>query len=151
MGASDLMTPLDTRLLIQKGHNRGTTLALFAARVDSTTMSPPYPMALRTQVREAFAARHDAAAVAGQFGVSRSWVYRLAQRERATGTLAPTSRPRVLAPYDADLRHAVECWPQTLTALQAALPRRAALSTIARELRRMGYWRLLGLLLPPRT
>ena len=81
--------------------------------------------------------------VAETFGVSRAWVHRLAQRQRATGSLAPrkptTFRRRVLAGQEDRLRATVEARPDaTLMEIREALPVRAALSTLWLELDRLG-------------
>ena len=106
-------------------------------------MAAPYSMDLRERVFKAFEASGEAAEVAETFGVSRAWVHRLAQRQRATGSLAPrkptTFRRRVLAGQEDRLRATVEARPDaTLMEIREALPIRAALSTLWLELDRLG-------------
>ena len=106
-------------------------------------MAAPYSMDLRERVFKAFEASGEAEEVAETFGVSRAWVHRLAQRQRATGSLAPrkptTFRRRVLAGQEDRLRATVEARPDaTLMEIREALPIRAALSTLWLELDRLG-------------
>ena len=106
-------------------------------------MAAPYSMDLRERVFKAFEASGEAEEVAETFGVSRAWVHRLAQRQRATGSLAPrkptTFRRRVLAGQEDRLRATVEARPDaTLMEIREALPVRAALSTLWLELDRLG-------------
>jgi len=81
--------------------------------------------------------------VAAQFSVSRSWVHRLAQRRRETGSLAPRKqqkfRSRVLAGQEDRLAGLILARPDaTLTELREALPTTAALSTLWLEIDRLG-------------
>jgi transposase len=102
----------------------------------------PYSMDLRTRVFKAFQRSGDAEEVAETFGVSRAWVHRLAQRFRETGSLAPRRqtkfRGRALAGREQHLAALVAARPDaTLAELRDALPTRAALSTIWREIERL--------------
>ena len=102
----------------------------------------PYSMDLRKRVFKAFAASGDAEEVAATFGVSRAWVHRLAQRERETGSLAPRRqtkfRSRVLDGHEQRLATLIAARPDaTLAELRDALPTRAALSTVWREIDRL--------------
>ena len=103
----------------------------------------PYSMDLRTRVFKAFDAGGGAEEVAATFGVSRAWVHRLAQRRRETGSIAPRQqtkfRARVLAGQEQRLAGLIAGRPDaTLAELRDALPTRAALSTIWREIERLG-------------
>ena len=103
----------------------------------------PYSMDLRKRVFKAFEASGDADEVAGTFAVSRAWVHRLAQRQRETGSLAPRPqtkfRSRVLNGQEQRLATLIAARPDaTLAELRDALPRRAALSTVWREIDRLG-------------
>ena len=107
-----------------------------------------YPPSLRARVLKAFTASGDARAVAARFDVSRAWVHRVVQRERAGIVARP--RRRVLADQAAPLVRLVRAAPLvTLQELRAALRTTAALSTIARELRRLGCVRVVGVRFPP--
>jgi transposase len=85
-----------------------------------------------------------AAAVAARFDVSVAWVYRLVQRRRETGSIAPRKqtkfRGRSLS-SDEEIRLValITVRPDaTLAELQQALPTRAALSTLWRTIDRLG-------------
>ena len=102
----------------------------------------PYSMDLRKRVIKAFDTCGDAEEVATTFGVSRAWVHRLAQRRRDTGSIAPRPqtkfRARVLAGQEQRLATLIAARPDaTLAELQDALPVRAALTTIWREIDRL--------------
>jgi transposase len=103
-----------------------------------------YSLDLRTRVVGAYDRGLAPAAVAAQFEVSRSWVYRLVQRRRDTGSIAPrpqtTFRRRSLS-TDEEVRLVALIAAQpdaTLAELQRALPTRAALSTLWRTIDRLG-------------
>ena len=103
----------------------------------------PYSMDLRERVIQAWDASGDADEVAESFSVSRSWVHRLVQRRRETGSIAPrkqtTFRSRVLAGHEARLVALIGLRPDaTLAELREALPTRAALSTVWLEIDRLG-------------
>ena len=105
-------------------------------------MAAPYSMDLRQRVFKAFAASGDAEDVAATFGVSCSWVHRLAQRQRESGSLAPRKqtkfRARVLAGQDERLTATVHARPDaTLAEIREALPTTAALSTVWLALQRL--------------
>ena len=105
-------------------------------------MAAPYSMDLRARVFKAWEASGDADDVAATFGVSRAWVHRLAQRQRATGSLAPRKhtkfRARVLAGQEDRLTATVNARPDaTLAEIREALPTTAALSTLWLELSRL--------------
>jgi transposase len=84
------------------------------------------------------------AAVAARFEVSLAWVYRVMQRRRDTGSIAPrrqtTFRRRTLSADDeVRLVALITARPDaTLAELQHALPTRAALSTLWRTIDRLG-------------
>jgi transposase len=103
----------------------------------------PYSMDLRERVVQAWDESGDAEEVAATFAVSRAWVHRLVQRRRATGSLAPRKqtkfRARVLAGQAPRLAALIAACPDaTLAELRDALPTRAALSTVWREIDRLG-------------
>ena len=103
----------------------------------------PYSMDLRKRVFKAFDASGDAEEVAATFRVSRAWVHRLAQRQRETGSLAPRPqtkfRSRVLNGQEQRLATLIAARPDaTLAELRDALRTRAALSTVWREIDRLG-------------
>jgi len=83
-------------------------------------------------------------AVAAQFEVSVAWVYRLVQRRRETGSIAPrrqTKFRRRSLSDDEERRMValITARPDTtLAELQRALPTRAALSTLWRAIDRRG-------------
>ena len=106
-------------------------------------MAAPYSMDLRARVFNAWKASGDADDVAATFGVSRAWVHRLAQRQRETGSLAPSKqtkfRGRALAGQEERLKATVNARPDaTLAEIRAKLPTTAALSTLWLELDRLG-------------
>lgn len=103
-----------------------------------------YSMDLRKRVVRACDNGMAAAAVATRFDVSLAWVYRLVQRRRETGSIAPrkqtTFRRRSLS-SDQEVRLValITARPDaTLAELQQALPTRAALSTLWRTIDRLG-------------
>ena len=103
----------------------------------------PYSMDLRKRVARAWDASGDADAIAANFEVSRAWVHRLIQRRRETGSLAPRKqtkfRSRVLAGQEERLAALITARPDaTLAELREALPTTAALSTLWREIDRLG-------------
>ena len=102
-----------------------------------------YSKDLRERVIQAWDASGDADEVAETFSVSRSWVHRLVQRRRETGSIAPRKqtkfRSRVLAGQEARLAALIGLRPDaTLAELREALPTRAALSTLWLEIDRLG-------------
>lgn len=102
-----------------------------------------YSMDLRERVIRAWDESGDADEVAGTFSVSRSWVHRLVQRRRETGSIAPKKqtkfRSRVLAGQEERLAALILVRPDaTLAELREALPTTAALSTLWREIDRLG-------------
>jgi transposase len=82
--------------------------------------------------------------VAARFEVSLAWVYRVLQRRRDTGSIAPRRqtkfRRRTLSADDeVRLVALITARPDaTLAELQHALPTRAALSTLWRTIDRLG-------------
>jgi transposase len=102
-----------------------------------------YSMDLRERVIGAWDESGDAEEVAATFGVSRSWVHRLAQRRRETGSIAPKPqtkfRSRVLAGQEERLAALIRLRPDaTLAELREALGTSAALSTVWLEIDRLG-------------
>ena len=103
----------------------------------------PYSMDLRERVVRAWDASRDADEIAATFSVSRAWVHRLVQRRRETGSIAPRKqtkfRSRVLAGKEERLSLLITARPDaTLAELREALPTTAALSTLWREIDRLG-------------
>ena len=103
-----------------------------------------YSLDLRKRVVRACDSGMPAAAVAVRFEVSVAWVYRLVQRRRETGTIAPRKqtkfRGRALS-SDEEVRLValITARPDaTLAELQQALPTHAALSTLWRTIDRFG-------------
>jgi transposase len=81
-------------------------------------------------------------AVARKYSVSASWVRRLKQRQRATGSLAPRphspGRPVTPAPHDARVRELVRDDPDaTLAELRQRLGVEVSLSALSEYLRRI--------------
>ena len=103
-----------------------------------------YSLDLRQRVVHACDRGMPAAAVAGRFDVSVAWVYRLVQRRRETGSIAPRKqtkfRGRALSSdEERRLVALITVRPDaTLAELQQALPTRAALSTLWRTIDRLG-------------
>ena len=103
----------------------------------------PYSMDLRERVVRAWDVSGDADDIASTFAVSRAWVHRLVQRRRETGSIAPRQqtkfRSRVLAGQEDRLTALINARPDaTLVELRDALPTTAALSTLWREIDRLG-------------
>jgi transposase len=103
-----------------------------------------YSVDLRTRVLRAWDRGMKADTVAATFEVSRAWVYRLVQRRRDTGAIAPRRqtkfRRRALsADEEVRLVALITARPDaTLAELQLELPTRAALSTLWRAINRCG-------------
>ena len=104
----------------------------------------PYSLDLRQRVVRACEGGMPPAAVATRFEVSVAWVYRLVQRRRETGSIAPRKqtkfRGRALS-EDEERRMValITARPDTtLAELQRALPTHAALSTLWRAIGRRG-------------
>jgi len=103
-----------------------------------------YSLDLRQRVVRACDRGMSAPSVAARFDVSVAWVYRLLQRRRETGSIAPRPqtkfRGRALS-SDEEVRlvFLITARPDaTLAELQHALPTRAALSTLWRTIDRLG-------------
>ena len=103
-----------------------------------------YSMDLRQRVVRACESGLSAAVVADRFDVSLAWVYRLMQRRRTTGSMAPRKqtkfRRRALSSDEEQrLVALITAQPDaTLAELQDGLPTRAALSTLWRTIDRLG-------------
>jgi transposase len=103
-----------------------------------------YSLDLRTRVVRACDSGMPPAAAAARFDVSVAWVYRVLQRRRDTGSIAPRRqvkfRSRALSrEQEVRLVALITARPDaTLTELQHALPTRAALSTLWRTIDRLG-------------
>lgn len=103
-----------------------------------------YSMDLRQRVVRACEGGLSAREVAARFEVSLAWVYRLMQRRRVTGSIAPRTqtkfRRRALSSdEEGRLIALITARPDaTLAELQDGLPTRAALSTLWRTIDRLG-------------
>jgi transposase len=102
-----------------------------------------YSLDLRKRVVPACDSGMSAAAVATRFDVSLAWVYRLMQRRRETGSIEPRKqtkfRGRVLKGQEDRLAALITARPDaTLAELREALRTSAALSTLWREIDRLG-------------
>jgi transposase len=102
-----------------------------------------YSLDLRKRVVRACESGVSAAAVAARFDVSLAWVYRLVQRRRETGSIEPRKqtkfRRRVLEGQEDRLAALITARPDaTLAELRDALSTHAALSTLWREIDRLG-------------
>jgi len=103
-----------------------------------------YSLDLRTRVVRACESGISPAAVAARYDVSLAWVYRVLQRRRDTGSIAPRKqtkcRGRALSgDEEARLVGLITARPDaTLAELPHALPTRAALSTLWRTIDRLG-------------
>jgi transposase len=103
-----------------------------------------YSLDLRQRVARACDSGIPVKAVAARFEVSVAWVYRLVQRRRATGSIAPRKqakfRGRALSSgEETRLVDLITARPDaTLAELQQALPTEAALSTLWRTIDRLG-------------
>lgn len=103
-----------------------------------------YSLDLRQRVVRACERGLSAPRVAETFQVSRAWVYRLVQRQRETGSIAPRPqtkfRRRALSDTEEErLVALITAQPDaTLAELQRALPTTAALSTLWRVISRRG-------------
>lgn len=103
-----------------------------------------YSLDLRKRVVSAYDRGVAPDDVAKRFEVSVAWVYRLVQRRRETGSIAPRKqtkfRRRTLsADEETRLVALIDARPDaTLAELQQALPTRAALSTLWRTIDRLG-------------
>jgi transposase len=101
-----------------------------------------YSMDLRERVFADCQAGMATPAVAAKYRVSQSWVRRLKQRQKATGSLAPRphspGRPVVLAAHDARVRELVRDDPDaTLAELRDRLGVRVSISALSEYLRRI--------------
>jgi transposase len=110
-------------------------------------LEPPmraYSMDLRERVWTDCQAGMTTSAVAQKYSVSESWVRRLKQRQKATGSIAPRppspGRPVTLAPHDARLRELVRDDPDaTLAELRQRLGLSITLSALSEYLRRIEF------------
>ena len=88
-------------------------------------MPAPLSMDLRRRIVRAVAGGGSIRAAARRYDVSPSAAIKLMQRVRATGSAAPAPvgghRPRLLAPYEAELERLVAATPDRFTEL-ARLP-----------------------------
>ncbi|HVJ23324.1 MAG TPA: IS630 transposase-related protein [Burkholderiales bacterium] len=103
----------------------------------------PYSMDLRSRVLRDSDAGMPSKEVAGKYSVSRAWVDRVKQRRRETGETTPRQqtkfRRRVLEGMEDHLAALITARPDaTLMELREALRTTAALSTLWREIDRLG-------------
>ena len=103
----------------------------------------PYSMDLRSRVLRDSAAGIPSKEVAVKYSVSRAWVDRVKQRRRQTGETTPRQqtkfRRRVLEGEEDHLAALITARPDaTLMELREALRTTAALSTLWREIDRLG-------------
>jgi transposase len=101
-----------------------------------------YSMDLRERVWADCQAGMKTPAVAEKYKVSESWVRRLKQRQKATGSLArrppSTGRPVVLAPHEARVRALVRDDPDaTLAELRRRLGVAVSVGALFNYLRRL--------------
>ena len=101
-----------------------------------------YSMDLRERVWADCQAGVKTPAVARKYSVSASWVRRLKQRHKATGSLArkppSTGRPVVLAPHEARVRELVRDDPDaTLAELRQKLGVKVSTGALFNYLRRL--------------
>ena len=115
-----------------------------------------YSMDLRERVARAHAESGSSAEVAETFGCSESWVRRVTQRLRETGTLAPRSTARTddqRAFDDADeakIRALIEGRPDaTLAEVAEAVGKPACPGTVSRTLARLELPRKKSRRTPP--
>ena len=103
-----------------------------------------YSLDLRKRVLRAWDSGMRPEVIATTFDVSIAWAYRLVQRRRETGSIAPRPqtkfRGRALSQREEErLVALITAKPDaTLAELQHALPTRAALSTLWRAIDRLG-------------
>jgi transposase len=103
----------------------------------------PYSMDLRSRVLRDSDAGMPSKEVAAKYAVSRAWVDRVKQRQRERGETTPRKqtkfRHRVLEGHEDRLAGLILARPDaTLVELRDALRTRAALSTVWREIDRLG-------------
>lgn len=115
-----------------------------------------YSMDLRERVARAHAESGSSAEVAEAFGCSESWVRRVTQRLRETGTVAPRSTARgddQRAFDDADeakIRELIERTPDaTLAEVAEAVGKPACPGTVSRTLKRLNLPRKKSRRTPP--
>ena len=115
-----------------------------------------YSMDLRRRVAASYAINRSSAATAVRHGVSESWVRRLVQRERQTGSLAPRSSARRTSQraYDvadeAAIRALIKERPDaTLAEVAEHLGKPAGTTTVWRTLARLKLPRKKSRRTPP--
>ena len=101
-----------------------------------------YSMDLRQRVWADCQAGMTTPAVARKYSVSQSWVRRLRQRQRATGSIAPRppspGRPVILAPHEDRVRTLVRDDPDaTLAELRRRLGVTVSIGALCNFLRRL--------------
>jgi transposase len=104
----------------------------------------PYSMDLRSRVLRDSDRGLPSKEVAIKYAVSRAWVDRVKQRRRERGEIAPRKqtkfRRRVLAGYEDRLVLLITARPDaTLIEIRDALPIAVGLSTLWREIDRLGF------------
>lgn len=114
-----------------------------------------YAMEFRLAVAAAYDECGSSTEVAEQFGCSASWVRRLMQRERESGSLEPRppKRPDRRKLGQADLDHLAAVIArrpdQTLAELAAALGHKVSIPTVLRARRTLGLSRKKSQSTPP--
>jgi transposase len=115
-----------------------------------------YSMDFRERVARAHADSGSSAEVAETFSCSESWVRRLTQQLRVTGSLAPKSSARTddQRAYDdkdeATIRRLIKDKPDaTLAEVAASISKPASLSTVCRTLQRLELPRKKSPRMPP--
>jgi transposase len=115
-----------------------------------------YSMDLRERVARAHAESGSSAEVAETFGCSESWVRRVTQRLRDTGSLAPRSTARTddQRTYDdadeARIRQLIKERPDaTLAEVAAAIGKPVSPGTVSRTLKRLNLPRKKSRRTPP--
>lgn len=104
----------------------------------------PYSMDLRTRVLRDSDAGIPSKDVAAKYSVSRAWVDRVKQRRRERGEITPRQqtkfRRRVLAGHEDRIVGLITARPDaTLIEIRAALRIPVGLSTLWREIDRLGF------------
>jgi transposase len=114
-----------------------------------------YPMEFRLAIVTAYEACGSSIEVAEEYHCSASWVRRLVQRERETGSLEPKppQRPDTSKLDEADLDRLRELITQkpdmTLGELAAELNNKVSQPTVLRARRKLGFTRKKSLSTPP--
>ena len=103
-------------------------------------MAKAYSVDLRERVLTDYDGGSGPTDLARRYRVARSWIYKLLDQRRETGSIAPLpgggGRPRALGGQSDRLRRIVDkCPDATLEELRAKLRKRVGISTLWRALR----------------